>query len=229
MNRSSTTIKQDFYNLKEQELQRLANEFSEGNIYLEKTLLTLWQNNIKTQGCCNGHGDVSYPYINLLVDGSNIFKINNIIKFFIENDIGCTITFCQSPTNFWISISMNHNEKEEKKNKIFQLIEKLANQEEYQIVDPISALNNLSIFCKSQNLVMKYNISKEHNTLEIKQPFHLFKVDDINKIPNFKNELETLKESGSFTQGIYICSEENLKELANIIAPTTYSNSTIRR
>ena len=67
---------------------RLAKEFSEGSINLEKLLLFLWDNNIRTFSCCKGHYQFlerkqkfgnSWLYISIFVDNMCCDFWNNII------------------------------------------------------------------------------------------------------------------------------------------------------
>ena len=229
MNRTQTVIKQDFYNQKEEVLQQLANEFSEGNIYLENTLLNLWKNDIKTQGCCNGHNDKeSFPYINILIDNSNLYKINNIIKYFMEYNEEINITFCQNTNNLWVTINMKEDIEEEKKNQIFKIIGQLANKEDEQIDDTLTNMILLAKVIKENNLTMKYNIDKEENTIAITKPFQLFN-NEGQDIPYLKDALIALKENAKLSLGIYKCNEEDIKEFVHLFYPNIHYNTNTRR
>ena len=50
----------DFFDKSKEELDGIADEFSEGNTNLKNTLLTLWNSGIQTMACCVGHED-RYP------------------------------------------------------------------------------------------------------------------------------------------------------------------------
>lgn len=53
-------VHMNFFDKSKDELVNIADEFSEGNLNLKNTLLTLWSSNIQTIACCIGHED-RYP------------------------------------------------------------------------------------------------------------------------------------------------------------------------
>lgn len=83
--------------------KKYAKEYSEGNKYLEICLLTLWENNIYTKGCCIGHS-VKRPYISLDLT-SNLKMIKSILNNIEKDDI--RISFVCNEKNKGVSISSN--------------------------------------------------------------------------------------------------------------------------
>ncbi len=80
--------------------EKYAKVFSEGDIYLEKLLLEVWNQGIHTIGCCRGHNEKkSYIAFDLNV---NIDKVIDILKKIKKENLG--ISFIHSDNKYSMSI-----------------------------------------------------------------------------------------------------------------------------
>ena len=103
-------VQTGFFESTREELEARAKDYSEGNEYLEKALLTLWDNNIKTAFCCAGHENE---------ESTGLFF----------NEDGIAVRGKVEPTTF-IGIVIDENSKD----KIKPLIDMLFNKFNRQLI-----------------------------------------------------------------------------------------------
>ena len=215
----SSKIEYDFYDKGNDELETKATDFSEGNDNLKTALLSLWNNNIKTQGCCTGHDDTeSIPYLNILVDGSNIYRINNILKFFLEYNDDINITFNQNQDNLSIAFYYVGAHDEKKRDFMFKKIGDLSKIDNYDIADILKNIQLLAKVMKSNKLTMKYHIEQESTVLSISKPFSIYQYEE-NELPYLQDALDNLRTNSQINLGAYRCNEEDIEEMVSILYP----------
>ena len=72
----SRLVEEYLPSLSKEQRETYANEFCEGDAYLKKLLLILWEHNINTYACCRGHENYP-PYV--------YFDCNNINNILLKN------------------------------------------------------------------------------------------------------------------------------------------------
>lgn len=91
----------------------IAKDFSEGDLLLERCLLQLWDSNIKTMACCEGHdGGVSYLF--LIIDSNTHPLINAICEFLYVQEGNIQLHFSKNAQDYKVLHMYMYTEKEKK-------------------------------------------------------------------------------------------------------------------
>ncbi len=155
-----------------EELKERAKDYSEGNEDLEKTLLILWDKQIRTKACCVGHDDESYGYFCFLLDNDESFKyLKNIyqwlrmgereeIKLSIENK-SASLYFPRQYSNF-----------------VFSSLKELCNKED-ELSEEFDSLLDIMNTCDTMNLISRFELSNKDVHIFVYNHFDcIIKLDD---------------------------------------------------
>ena len=219
MNYNTGNVLTGFYNQKQEILEKIATDFSEGNIILKNLLLTLWKQGIETVGCCNGHKEKKQlPYISIKSHSNiSLYIFPQIIEKLIkelQNEIEISIMMNEDDINITFYTT------EENKNTMFKIIKEIE-KTSWKITD-LSHLMldilNLNQFIKNtDSLIYEIKITKESIYIAFAQKGSLIifnnNTQDINSIfDNIKNKNIPLQ-----SDKIYLCTKESFNQLVNLL------------
>ena len=222
MNYNNGQIIQNFYNLDEEELKKIANDFSEENILLKELLLALWKQGIKTEGCCKGHKEKNQlPYISIKSsDNLSLYVISQIIELLLQelND-EIYISFLNNQNN---DLVISFYTTIENSNKMFNFISQIQNTswKKCEFTKIMLDIIKLQRLFQVMNLSYQLQISKKEMQIGIAQKNSLIffnknihNIESIYKIIHNKTiPLESTK--------TYSCTKESLKHFTDLLYTT---------
>lgn len=211
-------IHQDFYNLSDEEKNKIASEFSEGNEQLKQILINLWSKKVKTYGCCNGHDEgTSTPYISFELNTETSQVVSEMIDFIVKNGISDAEVSFSNKENGNVVVLVGTNQKF--KNVIFGELLKQVQQEHTNTNERVNIkyAQYLNKFANQNNLNYRYGISGDEMMLGFRQSgiSVLFNPD----APALDEGLKKLLDTGSFPLISYKCDDEAVRMLLNIMYP----------
>lgn len=198
------------------DIEKAIQDFSEGNIYLEKLLLECYKNNIKTFACCTGHeNEESLPYIAFPYSKENEQFICCLLSELKDSDV--EFSYSKTP----VASSYFNLEFKNYDYKCFQIITDIVNRfdksKNYYLELPEDLKNYFNII----NTIEYFDfIEVDRNTNSNYFQFGYIKEEDSYNYFSFSNNfdfLTLLKQSGfkynddGFFSFYYIDSNERIK------------------
>ena len=186
-----------------------AKEFSEGNVLFAATLLKLWNNNIRTTACCNGHKEFEFKsYLSFMIDDYSAPLINNLcnnIKKFDDLIISFTYIYDRYGE---MSIRMTKKTRDKVLFYIFSNIDKLS---EEKVNNKFLYSKYFIDYARRVNLNFGYYFTNDEQFVGLTRPttWPVF-IDP----PSLDDMLKT---DNSFSLGSYSCNDESLEKLVGII------------
>lgn len=198
------------------DVEKALEDFSEGNVYLQKLLLECYSNNIKTVACCAGHKEEeSFPYIAFSYSNENeqaLYYLMSKLK-----DFGVLFTYnANSFSGSYLSLEFQYYDP-----KCFQIIidafQSFDKTKDYYIDLPKDLQNYFAII-KSINSssLLDVDVNKSSNYFQI----HYIKEGEIYNYISYSNNydcIQLLIESGfrfdNEAQAYYI--DSNLRDKNN--------------
>lgn len=227
MDNSKRSLTDDILDKKKLEIEEFAKEFSEGNAILEKLLLSMWDNGIKTIACCAGHEDrESDPYIAFEVNGCSNPLIHTILSFLFKNNyIHGDVTFLfQEKSNKIRCLVVCITLTEQTKNLVFQEMLNICqnmNKEDFVVETNTVFYNAIYLSYIAKNLGLNFQYMVDIETSEMlfgfKRTGTILDYDP--KHPCLLNEhMNVAENTHDLRQGVgYECDEQTLHEFLNII------------
>ncbi len=199
--------------------RKLAEEMSEGNVYLKNALITMWENNIEVLDCSIGNKeDGIYPYITIVVDSNSVDLVNNIydetFKYMKQNvQINFVNDFLDNGKYRFI---VNISAKNEYGNVLFGLIMKtIFDSKGKEFVQN-------DIVASTVHLMNLFGMGKCIFRLAVSQNVMYITVGDeethySDGCLNLKDLIPTVREKRTIDYGVYKCDKESLMSLASIM------------
>lgn len=213
-------IHENFYLESKEKKIEIAKEFSEGNLLLEQALLFLWDNNIKTFGCCNGHGE--YSYIVMEVNDQSKALISEIIEEIIENQIEeIDIDFYNSKKNSHILRASFTMVNDKIKNYIFQSIQSKGQSQKINLQNINNRFLEYAIylhkFVQKHELYFRYNIDYKEMLLGFFKGGTTYGFyEDAILLSDILNDLQ---QTGKLPLEALKCDNESLLKFLSIVIP----------
>jgi len=151
----------DFYDKNKEEKQKIAKLFSEDNLYLEKLLLNLWDNNIKTQSCCIGHNEEAH--ITIKFDDNEDY-LNKIFAFFSIvqiKDLEICLNVSRNNATYTFYIPLEYRDF------IFEKMNQLINHHENKLSNTMNYLLKLLKIAANNNYCFEAKIINNEVKLEL--------------------------------------------------------------
>lgn len=206
-------------------LNKLSEEYSEGDIQLQNTLLNLWKNGIETYACCKGHDMGSYyhiPYIAMYLDNNNLTFFKNLYESIYLLDDGISIEF-NYRKNIKLHTCCIYMRREENKTSGLNYINDCLNNKEIKIKnDNFDNIIFLLEYAKDNEIDMEYSINSKKMNIWFKNPKEKNISDNIYLL---SEELNKMKENSKIPYIPMECDENNLNEFVNLIKNNKFNQS----
>ena len=211
----------EFYD-KKVNIEKIADDFSEGDSKLKSILLALWKNNIKTNACCKGHNDGRPAYISFIIN-ENVKKIIQATSEYLYlQDSKIKLTFVCSSSKEYDTFTVYMNDEKGKENYL-NLINNLLSQrnENKEINNNIPEYGyHLLKFARTVGLNCMFIVKKDKMMFGYNRPETLQIFDE--NSPLLEDIIQSIKETGNIPLVPINCSEKSLQEFINIIYPNTF-------
>lgn len=212
----------EFYNQKDN-IEKVAEDFSEGDNLLKNSLLKLWENNIKTMACCKGHEEKESPaYISLIIDDNSYYLVKKITEFLYLYDGKIELDFENG--NYGDSFSISMASEQDKNYFLNFLCLSLQNNEKNVDVN-----NNVTLyasylldFAKRTGLHCRYCVEKDKMMIGYNQPNSLQLFTD--DAPHMNELLDSIVKTGNLPLTPIICDEESLEQFIVTLYPNSFVN-----
>ena len=233
---SDGVLRTDFYDNPKANLDKIAEQFSEGDKMLQETLVALWKNGIKTTACCRGHlekGRSHHPYIQLIKDDKSEEFINATIDYMLlYGNLELEFkNYGKGYDEFIIDMS-----SEEGKKKYFNFVNYyLTHKNEYEKLDNnrMKYADCLLKTAKENGLNCSFVLTKDEMGFSFSKPgYGIMYTDDIKDLDN-KDTIYYVKECVNSFRIIpcepFKCSEKSLEQFLHIINPRLFNDNSIHR
>lgn len=220
----------EFYSQSQQNLEKIAEEFSEGNNILKETLLALWSKGIKTNACCNGHSEPGRhpsPYISIKIDSESMLYVHELFHKLMElglDDVEVDFSTNDTKKELYMTVHTDHSIRD----SIFRIIKdtcqsQIHSNHDYDI---ITAVNHLNYYCNDNGL--NFRLGVKHNEMQFGMAKPGYRMLFVENNIQLDDVLEDLKQTGKFWLRGYKCDIKSLKKFLSILYPTAeYFKATI--
>ena len=218
----------EFYN-KSVDIEKIANDFSEGDYKLQSILLALWENGIMTIACCKGHDDGRPAYISFVINEKSKKLIQSTSEYLYLQDGKIELDFGFNGKDYdTFTVYMGDEKvKEEYLNFINSLLSQRIEHDKFNNNIPEYGRYLLK-FARTTGMHCRFNVGKDEMMLGFSRPgtLQIFDKDS----PLLDNIIQSIKETGNIPLVPLKCSEKSLREFINIIYPNTFMvQSTIQK
>jgi len=214
----------DFYLKTDEEKEKIALEFSEGNVELKELLLALWNSGVKTLSCCGGHpekGENSSPYLFAEFPRHNTRLLHNIVTWIMSSEFG---SFKISFTGDCDKLEFNIHTSEENKALMFSGITRVTNNNTQlsshsELVDFALLFSD---FSSKNQLSFRYAITKDEMRFFLVPSGYNNMFKDTDR--NLEEEIHYLKTTGALRYASYKCNIESLRKFFSLLYPNDLVN-----
>lgn len=212
----------DFYD-KDVDFTKIAGEFAEGDPLLQKCLLELWKNGIKTTACCKGHNERCEPYISLVVNNNSKMLIDATCEYIYLQDDEIEIDF-NSGGKAYDTFTVHLPNEKSKRDYLMFLFSFLQNKIEYNS----NSNNNISLYAnylskiaRQLRLTCRYAIIPTGMMFGFVKPGYILRFSE--NAPFLGDLIPTIKATGNLPSPIS-CDTSSLEQFINIIYPNSFVN-----
>ena len=210
MNYNNGQSYNNFFSASAEVKGKLAKDFSEGNLKLEKLLIDMWDNGIKTNSCCNGHDDGRSWFLSFEVDENSKQVVNDLINIVgvVDSD---SIELDFYPIKDKLSLSVNSS-SEYKDFLLHFMHSSVTNRKSYFENDILNNVTYIEKLAKRLNLDYRFAMNKGEMAFALyPKGSMVFFSGDMPNIADVRN--------GGFQFRPYKCDSESLKTFLSQIYP----------
>ena len=214
----------DFYD-ESVDIEKIANDFSEGDYKLRCILLNLWKNGIMTESCCNGHDDGRHAYIAFIINEKSKKLIQATSEYLFLQDSRIELDFVHSKDYYIFIVYMG---AEKAKEKYYNFINSLLSQK----IEHESINNNipeygyyLLKFARERGVHCRFCVTKDEMMFGFSYPGELQIFDENSLL--LDDIIQAVKETGNIPLCPLKCNEQSLQEFINIIYHNTFMDEDI--
>lgn len=218
----------EFYN-KSVDIEKIANDFSEGDYKLQSILLALWEKGIMTVACCKGHDDGRPAYISFAINekSKKLIESTSEYLYLLDGKVEVDFDFAGKDYDIFTVYMGDEKVKEDYLNFINSLLSQRIDHDKFNNNIPEYG-RYLIKFARTIGMHCRFNVGKDEMMFGFSRPgtLQIFDKDS----PLLDDIIQSIKETGNIPLVPLKCSEKSLQEFINIIYPNTFMvQSTIKK
>ena len=208
------------------DIEKIAEDFSEGDYKLKSILLALWKNGIMTNACCKGHDDVHLPYISFIINEKSKKLIQTTSEYLYLQDgkMELDFNFAGKEYDTFTVYMGNEKVKEDYFNFVNSLLSQRIEHEEFNN-NILEYGHYLLKFARKIGMHCRFCVEKNNMMFGFYRPGTLLIFNE--NSPLLDDIIPSIKETGNIPLVPFNCSEKSLQEFINIIYPNTFMTQSV--